>query len=300
MAKEVSHDLIYGAIWDGWRRWVVWSFSIGTAIALAWFRTATQGEFNLASLLLIPVLVIAWLGGKRQGLLMAFLAALAWCIGDIASSRQFSAPWIPWANTATHLMTYSLIAILAAKARQQFNWEHKNASTDALTGLHNRRAFFEAGVLEAERAKRYARPLSVVFLDLDDFKRLNDTRGHEVGDEALRVTAKALLGALRSSDRVARLGGDEFAVLLPEVDYDEALEAGRKIFSAVNNALGSFSPATCSIGVAWFEEIDREFPAILKLADELMYEVKRSGKNNIRTGRYAKENCQVQNDESHG
>ena len=84
-----------------------------------------------------------------------------------------------------------------------------------LTGLQNRRAFLDVGESETERSKRYARSLSVVSLDLDNFKQLNDTKGHDVGYVALRVTAKALLGTLRASDRVARLGGDEFAILLP-------------------------------------------------------------------------------------
>lgn len=184
-------------------------------------------------------------------------------------------------------MTYSLVALLAAQARLQFERERQNATQDALTGLQNRRAFLEIGASEVERSKRYAHPLAVVFLDLDDFKQLNDTKGHDAGDVALRATAGALLGALRSVDRVARLGGDEFAVLLPEIRYDAAVEAGRKISIAVNNALGDFPPVRASIGVAWFEEVDRAFPAMLKAADELMYEAKESGKHDTRLRRFA-------------
>lgn len=286
MTKIINY-LLHGDFWIGWRRWVIWVVCIGAILPLGVFRAATDAEFTLASLALLPVLVIAWMGGKRNGFLMAFFAATVWGVGDIASGRQFSASWIPWANAATHFITYGLVAILAAQVSLQLKRERERATMDALTGLQNRRAFLDVGESETERSKRYARPLSVVFLDLDNFKQLNDTKGHDAGDAALRVTAKALLGALRASDRVARLGGDEFAILLPEVGYDEAVEAGRKIFVAVNGVLRDYPPVKVSLGVAWFEAVDRTFHAMLKAADELMYEVKESGKNDIRSRRFA-------------
>ncbi|MEN6587526.1 MAG: GGDEF domain-containing protein, partial [Sulfuricella sp.] len=140
---------------------------------------------------------------------------------------------------------------------------------------------------EVERAKRYARPLTVIFLDLDDFKQLTDTKGHNAGDAALQATAKALLSTLRSSDRVARMGGDEFAVLLPEIGYDAAVEAGRKISIAVSKALEAFAPVKASLGIAWFGEADRMFPEMLKAADGLMYEGKESGKGDMRPRRFS-------------
>ena len=220
---------------------------------------------------------------------MAVLAAAIWAVSDIASARQFSAEWIPWANAVTRLMTYSLVAFLAAQLRQQFEREHQHATRDALTGLSNRRAFFEAGNAEIERSKRYGHPLTVIFLDLDDFKQINDTRGHDAGDAALQATARALLGTMRSSDQVARLGGDEFAVLLPESGYDAAVEAGRKIFLSANAALADFPPVKGSVGIAWFEESNRLFPDMVKAADELMYEVKESGKNDVRSRAFFRE-----------
>ncbi|MFZ2302614.1 MAG: diguanylate cyclase [Gallionella sp.] len=274
-------DFLHGAFWEGWRRWAVWLVCIGAVMLLGWFRTTTDAELAFASFTLFPVLFIAWTGGKWNGLFMAFLGAAMWAVGDIVAERQFSAAWIPWVNAATRLFIYSLVAILAAQVCLQYRREHEQASCDALTGLLNRRTFLEAGKSETERSKRYARPLTVVFLDLDDFKQLNDTMGHDAGDAALQATARALCGTLRSNDRVARLGGDEFAILLPEIGYDEAAEAGRKILVAVNGALQDFPQVGSSVGVAWFGETDRTFPAMLKAADELMYEVKAGGKNNL-------------------
>jgi diguanylate cyclase (GGDEF)-like protein len=276
-------EFFAAAFWTGWRRWAAWTICIGAIILLGALRTATDAELAFASLALLPVLAIAWIGGLRHGLVMACTAAAILAAGEITSGRQFSAAWIPWVNAVTRLTIFSLMAFLLAEVRLQFETVRERANVDALTGLQNRRAFLEAGASEVERAKRYTHPLAVIFLDLDDFKRLNDTRGHDVGDAALRETARALRNTLRSSDRVARLGGDEFAALLPEIGYDAAVDAGDKISMAVNGALRDFSPVTASLGLAWFEEVDREFSAMLKIADDLMYDAKASGKNAMRS-----------------
>lgn len=288
MQKPNLATLLLTTTWSGWRRWAVWSACGSAIFLLGLLRTATDADFTFASLVVLPVLAIAWIGGKRDGLVVAFLASTVWIVGDItASERQFSAAWVPWANAVTRLMTYSLVVLLAAKIRRQFAKEHEYATRDALTGLQNRRDFLEAGAAEVERAKRYGHSMAVIFLDLDDFKQLNDSQGHDAGDAALRATAKALIKALRSSDRIARLGGDEFAILLPEIACAAASEAGRKVLLAVNTALQPFAPVKASIGIAWFVEADRLLPAMLKAADELMYEVKESGKHDMRSRSFA-------------
>lgn len=282
-----TSSFLFGAFWSGWRRWVARAICVSVLLLLGLFRVATDAELAFASLALFPVLLIAWIDGKRNGLLVAFLAAGMWVASDMVTGREYSDAWIPWANAATRWMTYSLVAFLAAQVHLQLEREYERATQDALTGLKNRRAFLVAGTSEIERSKRYAHPLAVIFLDLDDFKQLNDTQGHDAGDAALRATATALLGTLRASDQVARLGGDEFAVLLPEIGYDAAVEAGHKISVAIGDALRDFPPVSVSVGVAWFGEVDQTFPEMLKAADELMYAVKESGKNGMRSRNFA-------------
>ncbi|MEQ1741315.1 MAG: GGDEF domain-containing protein [Candidatus Nitrotoga sp.] len=284
-------NFLLGALWTGWRLWIVWLICVSVFFLIIAFRIATDAEFDFVTLLVLPVLVITWIGGKRNGLYMAILASAMWLVGDIASERQYSAQWIPWVNALTHLITYSLAVLLATQVRLQFEREHERATRDALTGLHNRRAFLDAGVSEVERSKRYTHPLAVVILDLDDFKQLNDTKGHDAGDAALRATAGALRCISRANDRVARLGGDEFAILLVEIGYEAAVEAGRKISIAVSAALQDFPPVKGSIGIAWFGQADRSFPAMLKVADELMYEVKKSGKDSVCLRRFPEINA---------
>ncbi|MEO6422522.1 MAG: GGDEF domain-containing protein [Candidatus Nitrotoga sp.] len=286
MKKVRVPNFLLGTVWTGWRLWAVWSTCICLFLLIIAFRVATNAEFDFASLSVLPVLVITWIGGKRHGLYVAILASAMWLIGDILSERIYSTQWIPWINALTHFMVYSLVALLATQVRLQFEREHERATRDFLSGLHNRRAFLEAGAEEVERTKRYAHPLAVIIMDLDNFKQLNDTKGHDTGDAALQATAGALRRISRSNDRLARLGGDEFAVLLLEIEYEAAVEAGRKISTAVNAALKGFPPVKGSIGIAWFGEADRSFPEMLKAADKIMYEVKKSGKNNIRSRRF--------------
>ena len=281
MENDIASRFFLGDYWTGWRRWIAWLFCISFIILIGVLRTETDVELAFASIGLLPVLSIAWIGGKRNGVLMAFFASFIWIMADLITDRQFSAQWIPWANAATRLATYSLVAILAAKVRLEYEVTHDYATHDALTGLLNRRAFLTIGNSEVTRSKRYGHPMAVVFLDLDDFKILNDSIGHAAGDAALQLTAKTLITTLRKNDQIARLGGDEFAILLPEIGFDESVEAANKISHAANRALTEFSSVTASVGVAWFREADGNFSDMLNAADQLMYKVKANGKGTI-------------------
>jgi diguanylate cyclase (GGDEF)-like protein len=185
------------------------------------------------------------------------------------------------AVTVEALLLALVLAGQFALLRQQFELEHEYATRDPLTGLQNRRAFLEGGNIEVERSKRYHHPLAVIFLDLDNFKQLNDTEGHDVGDAALQDIAKALLNTLRANDLVARLGGDEFSIMLPEVEYEDCVVASRKISHAIKQALQPYPPVTSSIGVTWYAQPDRDFGNMMKAADALMYQAKTGGKDNM-------------------
>ncbi len=281
MNRLLRSDFLPTTIWLGWRRWVVLGIGITGIYLLGLIRLATDAELAFASLALLPVLIITWLGGRWSGWFMASAAAFMWTVADIFSQREFSSQWIPWLNGLVRFITYAIVVILVEAVRLLLERERELATQDALTGLLNRRSLLLAGASEVERARRYQSQLAVVFLDLDNFKSLNDTRGHDVGDEALKTTGKALLGATRNSDYVSRLGGDEFVVVFPEVGFEAAAAAGQKIFESVNTALNAYPPVRASVGVAWFGNVDQEFPSMLKAADELMFEVKAGGKNNM-------------------
>ncbi|WP_301102396.1 GGDEF domain-containing protein [Propionivibrio sp.] len=260
-----------------------WLLALLVAMGLGYLRVSTDAEYAFASTIILPVVVIAWIGGRKDGIAFSALASLMWMSTDLLADRLFSAAWIPVLNGLTRFAVYALIAWLVAALRQALLKEQLLARHDTLTGLLNRRAFFEVGQEETQRARRYGHALGIAFLDLDNFKRLNDTQGHEAGDRALKAVAAALLGSLRATDQVARLGGDEFAVVLPEATFAAATEAGNKLAGAINHALRDYPPVSVSVGVAWFEQVTAGFDEMVKAADTLMYEIKETGKQGVRS-----------------
>lgn len=170
---------------------------------------------------------------------------------------------------------------LAHAARDEYLAYH-----DSLTTLPNRSLFSTLLGQEIQQANRYSRKLSVLFLDLDHFKQINDTLGHEAGDQLLQEVANRLKTCLRSSDVVARLGGDEFVVLLPELHEDKyAATVAQKILSATARPFllrGEESHVTASIGVSIYPQDGQDEQALIKNADAAMYQAKQEGKNNYK------------------
>jgi diguanylate cyclase (GGDEF)-like protein len=169
-------------------------------------------------------------------------------------------------------------ADLARDLARQANTYRDLAYTDTLSGLPNRRAFED----RATRLSGFAdaKPLAVLMIDLDGFKPVNDSEGHEAGDRVLAVIARVIAGALREGDFVARFGGDEFAALLPRTDLSEAEALAERLRTRVQEA-GSDASVTASLGVAMLEDDVRR--ALLR-ADMALYEAKNAGRNMVRCG----------------
>jgi diguanylate cyclase (GGDEF)-like protein/PAS domain S-box-containing protein len=153
------------------------------------------------------------------------------------------------------------------------------AMTDALTGLFNRRAFASRAAVEVSIALRKQRPLSVIVMDIDNFKRHNDTYGHAAGDEALRVLGTVLKSCVRTGDLAARLGGEEFGFLLPDTDPPGAIKVAERIRSMLSFATTGSVDLTVSIGITTSDEGAQTWEQLLSEADNAMYQAKRSGKD---------------------
>ncbi len=167
---------------------------------------------------------------------------------------------------------------------EQANAELANlAQKDGLTGLFNRRASEERMDQEAVRHRRTGKPFSLLVLDIDHFKRINDTFGHAIGDEALRRVATGLQAHCRSSDFVARIGGEEFMLLLPETDLAGALETGEKLRCAISELpIPGVGMLTVSVGAAQSQpEINQAIRSVLKAADDALYRAKHTGRNRV-------------------
>ena len=159
------------------------------------------------------------------------------------------------------------------------------SACDYLTGIANRRTFFEAAELELERWRRFPRPLSVVVIDADFFKQINDSWGHPAGDEVLRNLAQTLSATVREIDVVARLGGEEFAALLPSTDLEGALKLAERFRTAVEGQQvmvgGQEIRYTVSVGVASMDSQVSGMDQLLKLADSALYAAKKAGRNRV-------------------
>jgi diguanylate cyclase (GGDEF)-like protein len=155
------------------------------------------------------------------------------------------------------------------------------AHTDGLTHVANRRAFEVALEQEISRSIRSGQPVSLVMLDIDNFKVLNDTHGHQVGDDMLKQVASALQGSTRDFDTTARYGGEEFAVILPGCGRREALARAEGLHDCVNDQVTGVS-VTVSAGAASFPDDAPTAEGLVKAADDAMYEAKRAGRNRVR------------------
>lgn len=159
------------------------------------------------------------------------------------------------------------------------------ATTDSLTGVWNRRYFLEQSARELARARRAAKPVALIMLDIDHFKSINDTYGHPVGDDAIRALVGACSGILRPSDGIGRLGGEEFAIILPGDDTDSAMTVCERLRQAISQIVVSSDHGdvtfTASFGMALAMAEDTGAEAALSRADEALYHAKRSGRNRV-------------------
>jgi len=165
---------------------------------------------------------------------------------------------------------------LVKENKRLFEEIQRLAVTDALTGLYNRHKMQDSLETEVERAKRYSRPLSIIMIDMDKLKALNDTFGHAAGDVALKLVAKSIQRSLRKVDLGTRFGGDEFIVLLPEADRDEAAAVAKRIREAISAVEFESGKLSVSMGVVqWHVGFDTS-KDFVHAADEAMYLAKRS------------------------
>jgi diguanylate cyclase (GGDEF)-like protein len=172
---------------------------------------------------------------------------------------------------------------IAIQNGQLFSEVQKNAITDPLTHLFNRRRFYEVAFQEFERSRRYNYPLSVIMLDIDRFKKVNDSYGHSVGDQVLQQLAEVCKIGLRQSDVIARYGGEEFAALLPETDADEAMLIAERLRvdvakTPVHTHIGDI-PITISLGVVTLDGTCKNLEDLLDRSDQAMYASKRAGRD---------------------
>ncbi len=264
----------------GMRRLVVAGASAtATAIAIAGNLAGPEVAFDF--LCLWPLGLVAWLAGFRAGLALALACATASLGTGLLSHPTLTAGLKLW-NFFVELGVYWSQVVLVSILHARVNEERHLARTDAVTRLDNRRAFEEAADRELERARRQGRPVTVAYLDVDDFKQLNDRWGHSAGDEVLVVVGATLRAETRRIDTAARIGGDEFGLLLPDTTASAAAALLARLRGRMGVALAQRGRhVTLSVGAVTFQAAPATVAEMVARADEAMYQAKRAGKGTI-------------------
>lgn len=231
----------------------------------------------------LPIIFATWAIGVESGYLTAFLSLVLWQKAEILGGRAYENAAIYFANFLSMSFAFGLIAVGCGKIKRDMEFFRRLSSHDTMTGLHNSVSFRHILVHEVDRQRRHPRPVSLAFIDLDNFKSVNHRFGHTRGDNLLRGIAGILQKNIRRTDTAGRVGGDQFALILPETDEAGALIVLKKIHAAISEMdLSLRGGATPSTGIITFlsaPELGEQH--MLSLADDLMYEAKRGGKNRI-------------------
>lgn len=267
---------------DRWPAVLVHVVAAVLTAAVGALDVATGTELSFSIFYLAPVSLVAWRLGGRAGSAWAGVAAVVWLAVDV-SPGGLPGRAVDYWNAGVRLGFFLVVTATLARIRSRWQSERTLAGMDHLTGVLNGRAFREIIDMERSRALRYNRPFTLAYMDVDDFKRINDERGHSAGDDALQLVAATIKENIRSMDSVARLGGDEFGLLLPETGTESAEVALRKIQGRLTEAAAEAGlNLTFSIGALVCVGPPDSVDQLIRKADALMYAVKRGGRNGLR------------------
>lgn len=242
----------------------------------------TGYEWSFAFFYLVPVSLAAWCGDRHVGWAVSVASAVVWQASNRLAGETFSVPFVPVWNAAKRLGFFLVVTVLLTRLRAMLKYERVLSRTDFLTGVWNARVFYDLVSTEAARSQRYGHSLALAYLDLDNFKTVNDRFGHQVGDDLLRVVATTAQRSIRRPDMIARLGGDEFAILLPETDIVSARAILTRLQATLVRTMEDHNwPVTFSIGAVSSTGSAPLVDDLIRRADDLMYRAKRRGKNRL-------------------
>ncbi len=240
----------------------------------------TGYQLSFSFFYFLPLFLLAWKGGVWLGLVGSVVSTIVWVSVNLAAGQVFSSHFEMYWNIGSRFLSFSVTSLLMSFLRNSFVHLESISRTDSLTGAANSRAFREQLRSEIDRGRRHARPFSLSYLDLDNFKSVNDTLGHATGDALLKTVVSTIRAQIRTTDLVARLGGDEFGLILPEADQNGAKVAIGRIRAGLGGEMESRGwPVTLSAGCLTCLEARFTVEELIRKADELMYEAKIKGKD---------------------
>ncbi len=259
-------------------------FHVGAAlvVAIGILDHFVAPEIVFSLFYLVPVLLVCWCVSRPFALLFAVLTATVATLDDVTGVIRDGPSYAMYWSGFVRLATFLLVAYLTTGLRAMLREEHERTLRDPLTGLYNTRAFYQRVEEEVERSRRYGRPFTIAYLDLDNFKAYNDSHGHPAGDTLLRTVAGAMCRHARATDMLARLGGDEFGILFVESEPESAMHAINAIQEAVRDAARRHDArVTVSIGMATHSDLADSVSELIRHADDAMYKAKKTGKDRV-------------------
>ena len=269
--------------YSSWRS-VALAYALTTlgVMAVGLVDYVTGSEIHVVSLYFVPLAIASWRLGRTGAVFASLLSTLVWLLALYKTSPSDTQPYILALNFLTQGTAFLTVSILFAWLAQALQKEKLHGRTDALTGLNNRQAFIEQATVALAICQRHTRPVSLAYIDLDNFKSVNDSWGHAQGDALLCSCARLISDGLRSNDIAARFGGDEFVIFLPETGRTSAQALLERIRHALGNSEDFRSVGvTASIGAVIDEGAGSDIGTLLKRADAQMYAVKHDSKNRV-------------------
>ncbi|HEU4323708.1 MAG TPA: GGDEF domain-containing protein [Roseiflexaceae bacterium] len=258
------------------------ALGLGLALVVGALDLLIGAALDLVVLYVAPILLIAWFAGRRAGWIATFLCAGLHTIGALRGCASPIQCIIPVGDFLAAVLIFGVLVELSARLRTTLVTECARARCDTLTGLANRLGFYELAEREMGRSRRSGEALAVVYIDCDGFKAVNDTYGHQGGDEVLSTVGKTLRETVRLSDIAARVGGDEFVLLLPVGEAALVQPLVERIAAGLDRSMQADSwPVTFSIGVVTFTVPPCSVDMLLASADALMYRIKEQGKDGV-------------------
>jgi diguanylate cyclase (GGDEF)-like protein len=245
---------------------------------------ATGSAIRVASLYFIPLALAGWRLGRMGASIASLLATLLWVGILYSDGGEYTHTHVILINFVTQGATFFTMSLLVAVLSNALRNERSQGATDALTGLRNRRAFVDQANMALALCRRYKHPVGLAYIDLDNFKSVNDALGHAKGDALLQKFGALISASLRATDIAARIGGDEFVVLLPETNAESAFTFCERLRHTLEASIDFRAlNVTASIGVVVDDPASESIEELLKQADAQMYRAKGGGKNRTET-----------------
>jgi diguanylate cyclase (GGDEF)-like protein len=260
---------------------VVAAATLAAIAAIGLLDFSTGIDFRIYPLYFLPVSLAAWQLGLWPAIWASAIAAFSWLVSNYLAGMQLR-PEV-WAfNAVMQGVSFIVVGTLIARLKGALDREQQLSRTDSLTSLLNARAFYDEAPRILAQALRHGHMVALAYIDLDNFKSVNDRMGHSAGDEVLRRAADVLKSCARRSDLCARLSGDEFVVLLSETTVEGAqvsFDRFRVLFAEASAA--GLAPITVSVGAVAFAKPPVDIDEMVRHADAMMYAAKAWGKDRV-------------------